>query len=71
MTLTKALIISATLFIIGIILQGLTEYPATSLRNMEINDYIYASFYIAGISFVPLYGAISKPFSKKKNIKKL
>lgn len=68
MTLTKALIISASLFALGVIVQCATPYPATSLANMEFIDYLYAGLYISGISFVPVSAGISnliKKFKKK------
>ena len=66
MTLVKAAIISASLFIIGVIIQANTSYTATSISNMTTLDYTYLSFYVAGITFIPAYSGIKRLISKIK-----
>ena len=64
MTLVKALIVGAVLFIAGVVVQGSMDYPATSMSTMKWMDYLYASLYVSGIGFVPIYAGISKLFKK-------
>ena len=65
MTLSKSLIIGAFLFIAGVVVQGSMDYPATSMSTMTWVDYLYATLYVVGIGFSPIYAGISKLFNKK------
>lgn len=67
MTLTKSLIISGSLFAIGVIIQSAMKQPATSWETMTGTDYLYLTFYLLGLTFTPLYPAIAKLIGVIKN----
>lgn len=65
LNLTQMLIIAGSLFALGIIVQCATKNPATNWDTMKFQDYVYLTFYLSGLLFIPVYAGISNLFNKK------
>ena len=66
MTLTKAIIITGSLFALGILMQNAAQTPATSFETMKLVDYGYVTCYVLGILFIPISVGVSNLIKKLK-----